>query len=63
MLRRDDTTIAINELYVQLDGTMFVDDNPSVEKMVQTMMMKKSYVGTMIRNLKMQRTLNTNSHV
>lgn len=27
------------------------------------MMMKKSYVGTMIRNLKMQRTLNTNSHV
>jgi hypothetical protein len=32
MLRRDDSTIPIDELYVQLDASMFIDDNPSIEE-------------------------------
>jgi hypothetical protein len=32
VLRRDDSTIPINELYVQLDASMFIDDNPSIEE-------------------------------
>ena len=31
MLRRNDSTIPIDELYVQLDACMFIDDNPSIE--------------------------------
>ena len=32
VLRRDDSTIPIDELYVQLDASMFIDDNPSIEE-------------------------------
>jgi hypothetical protein len=32
MLRRDDATIAIDELYVQLDASLFVNDNLPVEE-------------------------------
>jgi hypothetical protein len=32
MLYRDDLTIAINEIFMQLDATMFIDDNPSIEE-------------------------------
>jgi hypothetical protein len=32
MLRRDDSTISIDELYVQLDVSMFIDDNYSIEE-------------------------------
>lgn len=32
MLRRDDAKIDINELYMQLDGSMFFDDNLSIEE-------------------------------
>jgi hypothetical protein len=32
MLHRDDATIAIDELYVQLDPLLFVNNNPSVEE-------------------------------
>jgi hypothetical protein len=32
MLRKDDSTILIDELYVQFDVSMFIDDNPSIEK-------------------------------
>jgi hypothetical protein len=32
MLRRDNLIIAINEFYMLLDGTMFIDDNPSIEE-------------------------------
>ena len=32
MLRRDDSTIPIDELYVQLDASMFIDDNPLIEE-------------------------------
>ncbi|XP_059454976.1 uncharacterized protein LOC132185188 [Corylus avellana] len=31
MLRRDNLTIPIDELYVQLDACMFINDNPSIE--------------------------------
>ena len=31
MLCRDDSTIPIDELFVQLDASMFIDDNPSIE--------------------------------
>jgi hypothetical protein len=32
ILRRDDETIAIDELYVQLDPNLFVENNPSSEE-------------------------------
>jgi hypothetical protein len=32
MLHRDDATIAIDELYVQLDPNLFVDNNPLIEE-------------------------------
>jgi hypothetical protein len=32
VLRRDDSTIPIDELYVQLDASMFIDNNPSIEE-------------------------------
>jgi hypothetical protein len=32
MLHRDDSTIPIDELYVQLDASMFIDDNSSIEE-------------------------------
>ena len=32
MLRRNDSTIPIDELYVQLDASMFIDDNSSIEE-------------------------------
>ena len=32
VLCRDDSTIPIDELYVELDASMFIDDNPSIEE-------------------------------
>ena len=75
MLRRDDSTIPIDELYVQLDANMFIGDNPSIEGhntnsnnalqlrgTILTPIIKKSEVATMIQNLNTKRTLNMNNH-
>jgi hypothetical protein len=32
MVRRGDGTMAIDELYVQFDGSMFIDDNLWIEE-------------------------------
>jgi hypothetical protein len=42
MLRRDDSTILIDELYVQLDISMFIDDNLRLRSIILTLIIKKS---------------------
>jgi hypothetical protein len=49
LLRRDGTTIAINELYVQLDGSITLTCR--MRAMMNTLMMKNSYLAMMIQAL------------
>jgi hypothetical protein len=32
VLRRDDSTIPIDKLYVQLNASLFINDNPSIDE-------------------------------